>query len=248
MTELAKYDQPQPAGSLSVALDSEASRSLWLWCDNVSKSSLVPDSLRGKTADVFLTIMTGLDFGFKPTQAFNLIYIVKGKPSLSAEGMRAQLIANGHGFRIVEATAEKAVVEGCRKGSDVWHRAEFTRVQAKNAKLSGANWDAYPDDMLIARASTRLCKRFFPDVTNGLPSAEELFDEMASSPDRPSLAAVAADRGKTQAAPEPATADPDVMRAEIAAIEAEHAADAVVVEDPPDNVMWPEVVAPGSAR
>jgi hypothetical protein len=232
MTELEQYDQAQqPTGSLAVAMDAEASRALWVWSDNVSKSALVPDSLRGKPADVFLTVMTGLDFGFKPTQAFNLVYIVKGRPSLSAEGMRALLISKGHDFRIVEASATKAVVEGRRRGTEEWNRAEFTIEQSKKAGLSGANWTNYTEDMLLARASTRLCKRFFPDVTNGLPSAEELFDEMHTAQDRPSLGEVAAGRDK-QPEPEQPAADPEALRAEVAAIEAEHAAPAAAESYP----------------
>lgn len=218
MTELAKYDEPQPSGSLSIALDGAAISALGKFSDIVCKAGTCPEALRGKPNDVFLTIMTGLDFGFKPTQAFNLVYIVKGRASLSAEGMRSLLFQLGHDFVVVESSATKCVVQGRRKGSDVWHEASFTREQAKQAKLNGANWDGYPEDMLFARATTRLCKRFFPDVTNGLPSSEELYDEQRHAQQRPTLAAVAADRDKT--AEQPAT-DPAALRDEVLAIEAE---------------------------
>lgn len=220
MTELAKYDQATPSGSLAIALDGVAISALGKFSDIVCKAGTCPESLRGKPNDVFLTIMTGLDFGFKPTQAFNLVYIVKGRPSLSAEGMRARLFQLGHEFEVVESSAEKCVVRGRRLGRTNWHESEFTAEQAKRAKLSGANWDSYREDMLFARATTRLCRRYFPDVTNGLPSSEELFDEQRAGQDRPSLAEVAASRDKQNAAAD--AADPVATRAAVLEIEAEH--------------------------
>jgi hypothetical protein len=228
VTELAKYDDYQTeGGSLAVALNDQASSALWKWSDVVCKSGLVPESLRGKANDVFLTVMTGLDFGFKPTQAFNLVYIVKGRPSLSAEGMRARLFQLGHEFEVVESSADKCVVRGRRAGAEKWHEAEFTGEQAKKAGLSGQNWTAYREDMLFARATTRLCKRYFPDVTNGLPSSEELFDLPVERRERPTLAAVATERGGE---PEQPATDPEALRAQVLEIEAEHTANG---EEPP---------------
>lgn len=152
------------------------------WSKAIAVGSVIPDALRGKPADVLITVLHGLDLGLRPMQALNLVYVVKGRPSLSAEGMRALLQRDGHEFETVESSDTKAVVRGRRKGTEKWHEASFTIEQAKKAKLAGDNWEKYAEDMLFARATSRLCKRHFSDVTGGLPSVEELTDSAPAAP------------------------------------------------------------------
>lgn len=219
MSEIVKYEE-QNGGSLAI-ITSGGGPQLQDWCKVIATSSVVPDALRGKPADIFVTVMHGLDLGLKPMQAMNLVYVVKGRPSLSAEGMRARLFTLGHDFEVVELTDTACTVRGKRRGQDEWKSASFTYDQARKAKLSGANWDAYREDMLLARATTRLCKRYFPDATNGLPSYEEVLDMDQPAQPRPSLAEVAADRQTgeiQQQAPEP---DDAAMAAEVLQIEQE---------------------------
>jgi len=162
-------------------------------------SELLPDGLRNKPANVFMALMQGLDLGLRPMQALNLIDVIKGKPAMSAQGMRAQIHAAGHRVRITEWTEERCVILGHRKDwpDDEWVEASFTIEQAKQAGLTGGdNWKKYPADMLLARATTRLAKAYFSDVTNGLSSVEELLD--VAPVDRPqALATVAAQRDTT---------------------------------------------------
>lgn len=164
------------------------------WSKTIAVGSVIPDALRGKPADVFITVMHGLDLGFRPMQALNLVYVVKGRPSLSGEGMRTLILQAGHELDII-ADETKATIRARRKGSDRWVEASFTIEQAKKAGLSGANWTSYTEDMLVARASTRLGRRYFPDVTNGLPGLEDLMDVEQTAPPV-SLAQAAAERQK----------------------------------------------------
>lgn len=48
-------------------------------------SSLVPQSLRGKPADVFLVLLTGRDVGIPVTAALRKVYVVDGQPSLAPQ-------------------------------------------------------------------------------------------------------------------------------------------------------------------
>ena len=53
-----------------------------------AQSTLMPREI--KTApDIFVTIAAGRDFGWSPMQSLRGIYVVKGKPSLSADAMVA---------------------------------------------------------------------------------------------------------------------------------------------------------------
>lgn len=171
----------------------------------IAISDLLPDGLKGKPQNVLMALMQGLDLGLRPMQALNLIDVIKGKPAMSAQGMRAQILAAGHRFRIVEHTDTKCTVAAHRSdwADDEWPEVSFTIEQAKQAGLAGGdNWKKYPADMLLARATTRMAKAYFSDVTNGLNSVEELLDITPSSGPRPSLGEVAAQRD-AQPAEEP---------------------------------------------
>lgn len=233
MTELAHYE-PNTTGSVAIITGGQMDDFV-NFAKTLAMSNLLPDALRGKAADVFMALMEGLDLGLRPMQALNLIDVIKGKPALKAEGKRALLQRDGHGFRIVEWSDEKCVVEGCRKGETEWHQASFTKEQAKKAGLTGDNWSKYPADMLLARATSRLCKAYFADVTNGLATSEEVIDETP----RPSLGQVAAERETPAVLVQP----PDEQAAAVRDLAAEFGqpepeADVVanaevVVEDPP---------------
>lgn len=187
-------------------------------------SDLLPPGLAGKPANVFLALMQGLDLGLRPMQSMNLIDVIKGKPCMNAQGMRGLIIAAGHELNIAEWTDEKCVIEGRRASSTAWREASFTIEQAQKAGLAGDNWKKYPADMLLARATSRLAKAYFADVTNGLSTIEELID-VADGPSVVSPFAVS-------------TVDPEqpvdaaVLAAEVADIEA-GIVDVEVVEDEP---------------
>lgn len=253
MTEIETFD---PTRGSMAAITGGHLLAFQDWAKVVAVGSTIPDALRGKPADVFVTVMHGLDLGLRPMQALNLVYVVKGRPSLSAEGMRSLILDAGHELQ-VEADEKKATVRARRAGTDTWVEASFTIEQAKKAKLGGANWDAYPEDMLVARATSRLAKRYFPDVTNGLASTEELIDGAEIS--KPTLAQAAAAReGKTTA---PATiidgevvddaAEAARLRQEVLAIDAEANGTASNADEPLDETTlpgadWPKVAQPGS--
>jgi hypothetical protein len=91
------------------------------------------------------------------------------------------VLAAGHEIEIVESTAAKATVVGRRAGSDSTSPPfTWTLDRARRARLAGKdNWVKYPEAMLLARASTDLCRAVFPDVIAGLASTEEWTDEIA---------------------------------------------------------------------
>lgn len=75
----------------------------------------------------------------------------------------------------------------------------FTMDDAKRAKLSGDNWQKYPQAMLYARALSKGARMFCPDVFGGAVYAE---GEIA-------------DDGRVPEAPEPVAAAGDAMAVEI---------------------------------
>src|SRR5262249_10937939 len=105
---------------------------------------------------------------------------IDGKPTMSAEAMRALILAAGHEIYPEEATNTRAVMVGRRSDSKQTIRKTWTMDDAKRARLSGRpNYQAYPRQMLVARATAELAREVFPDVIHGMLATEEIDPETA---------------------------------------------------------------------
>lgn len=142
----------------------------------LSRSGLLPGPLRGKPDDVLVIMMAGRDLGLSPMQALRSIYVVEGRPSLSAELMRALCLTRPdvcQTFRLVESTPERCTYEAMRRGDREPTSVTWTTADAARAGLSGTNWKRYPAAMLRARASADIARAVFPDIVAGLVATEE---------------------------------------------------------------------------
>lgn len=182
--------------------------------DRIADTEFVPRALRNRPAAVLAALLTAADLGLPVTTGLRSISVIDGKPSLSAEVMRALVLAAGHSLEIVESTPTRCEMRARRAGDDEWsrpvvwdlERAEVAGLAAKE------NWRKYPTSMLLARCSTDICRALFPDVIAGLPGAEEVEDYGDAGPGglshpAPSIdvsSAPAADSGAAALAPPPA--------------------------------------------
>ncbi|ROZ88981.1 hypothetical protein [Gordonia sp. OPL2] len=140
---------------------------------HLASTDFVPDGLRGKPEAVAAAMLKGAELGIDPLDALQNIHVVKGKVGFSAEFMRRRIIEAGHEIRFKESTDTRCVVEGRRRGEEAWERVTFT---ADNAKTAQIDIRSYPADKLVARASSRLCRRVFPDVLGGSLIIEDVLD------------------------------------------------------------------------
>ncbi len=148
----------------------------------ISQSDMVPKQIQGNTPATAARILYGREVGLGPMNALTQLHNVEGRVGMSAEAMRALVLQHGHDIGIPESTSAKVTVTGRRKGSDIWSAVTWTLDDAKRAKLSGKfNWQAYPRQMLLARATAELCRMIFPDVIHGLAATEE-FDDVIVVP------------------------------------------------------------------
>jgi hypothetical protein len=142
----------------------------------LARTSFVPAGMTGKPAEVAACMMKGYELGMDPLDALANMFVVKGKVGFYAEFMRRRIIKAGHEFYVTEATDSRAVVKGRRRdsgGDAEWQQASFTAEQAKKA---GIDLGGYPADKLVARATSRLCRRAFPDVLSGAEIVEDILD------------------------------------------------------------------------
>jgi len=200
MTALVPYQQQS---SLELA------GSAWQLAEKIARTEFVPAALRGKPEAVLACILTGHEAGVSPMQALAKIHVIEGRPAMSAELMRALVFAAGHEINVDELTTTRAVVSGRRAGSDRVTRIEWTMEDAKRAQLDGKqNWRKTPRAMLIARATSELCRTIFPDVLAGISyTPEELedgvldeVDPVAATAAPPKRATAKAKRAATTAA------------------------------------------------
>jgi hypothetical protein len=71
----------------------------------------------------------------------------------------------GHSIVVKQCDASKCIIEGKRCDTGDTFSAQFTIEDAAKAGLtSRSNWKSYAEDMLYARAMSRLARRLFPDV------------------------------------------------------------------------------------
>lgn len=143
----------------------------------IAGTDFVPDGLRGKPGQVAAAILHGRELGLPPMTALASTHVIKGKPAISAEAMRALVLQAGHQLAIVESTTARCTIRGRRADVDEWTTVTWTMDDARQAGLLNNNqWKTYPRQMLTARASVELARMIFADVIHGMRAIEEMDD------------------------------------------------------------------------
>jgi 5'-3' exonuclease len=125
---------------------------------------------------VFTIIVKARELGLKVTTALDGFHVIEGKPSPSADMMRA--LAERHPdceyFMLVESTPEQATWETKHRRHPKPTRYTYTIAEARQAGLSGGNWAKRPRDMVTKTAASKLARLVYPGATVGLYCPEEL--------------------------------------------------------------------------
>jgi len=82
----------------------------------IAETDFAPRALRGNPNAVLACILTGQELGIGGMKALQSIHIIEGRPTLSAELMRALVFAAGHRLDITESTNEQVTLYGRRRG------------------------------------------------------------------------------------------------------------------------------------
>jgi hypothetical protein len=234
----------------------------WRLANALSQSSLLPDALRNKTADVLTIVLYGQDLGFSPMQAIQAIYVVKGKPFLSGQTWIALARQRGHHNAFVackhctappeqhdetdghryeaDHDATRCSFTVIRGDTGARHTETFTVEDAKTAKLlSNDNYTKYPKRMMLWRAATDTMRVICPEIAMGF-SVEGEFP--APEIEEPETALALAVDARTEPATEPDevhdadVVDDEELRQEVLNIAAEHGQ---------GDAAWPPVAQPG---
>ena len=133
-----------------------------------------------KPEEAAMLILTGAELGLSPMLALRGIYVVSGKPVLSADLMVAVIRRSGQceSWRVVESTGDRCTITTRRRGESHDATRTWTMADAKRAGVTGKSvWAQYPAAMLRHRCAADLAREVYPDVLMGLYDPEELGGE-----------------------------------------------------------------------
>lgn len=170
-------EQPPMDRATALMEWANAARQAGLIADSLSRTSFVPASLRGKTADITAAILAGQELGLQPMATLRSMDVIQGTPALRAHAMRGLVQSHGHEVELVESTPQICVMRGRRKGAERWQEVTWTVERARELGLLGKDqWKKQPQTMLIARATGEICRLVASDVLYAMPYASEELD------------------------------------------------------------------------
>lgn len=123
-------------------------------------------------------VLAGRELGFGPVASMSGVYIVKGRPTFSANLMAAAVQNSGRfRFRVRKHTNECCEIEfqeRCEQpdGRWAWEPVGVSTFDHKDAQAGGLpsqndNYRKFPRNMLYARAMSNGCKWYCPSVFAG---------------------------------------------------------------------------------
>lgn len=130
-----------------------------------------------RAEEAVVLLLTGRELGLSPMQSLRGIYVVGGKPVLSADLMVAVVRRSGlcRSWRVLKSTAAECTIETQREGETEVARKTWTAEDAKRAGLLGkGTWAQYPAQMLRHRVAADLAREVYPDVILGLYTDDEI--------------------------------------------------------------------------
>lgn len=129
----------------------------------MAKSGFFTDSR--DAAQALVKILAGQELGFGPFASMNGVYIIQGRPSLSANLIASSVKKSGrYDYRVIENTEKTCSIKFLQNGEEIGV-STFTFEDAKKAGTK--NLDKFPRNMLFARAMSNGARWYCPDVFNG---------------------------------------------------------------------------------
>lgn len=159
MGDLARLPQATVNGGITIRDINDLTRLSQV----LAQSNYFQDARDASQAAV--KVLCGLEMGIPAIAALAGVYIVKGKPMISANLMAAAVKRSGkYNYRVMQHSSEICEI-AFFEGKDEIGRSVFTADDAKRAGTQ--NMDKYSKNMLFARALSNGVKWHCPDVFLG---------------------------------------------------------------------------------
>lgn len=172
-TALATIETGRNVDTFALAVEA------WPLAERLAKSpEFVPKGMMNRPEAVLAVMLRGAELGVSPMVALAQMHVIDGRVGLSAELLRAIVLAAGHELYPQDVTNTRVTMCARRKGTTGDPiKVTWTEDDAKKAGLIGKdNWRKYQRQMLTARATAEIVRLVFPDVVGGLQAVEELWD------------------------------------------------------------------------
>jgi hypothetical protein len=133
---------------------------------------------RGDAMGATAAILKGAEVGLTPVTSLGAFDLIQGTPAPKAITLRALVQAHGHSVWIEHSTDTECVAKARRQGESVVHESKWTMKRAQQMSLANKpNWKNQPAAMLMARATSEVCRLVAADVILGIGySSEEVQD------------------------------------------------------------------------
>lgn len=212
---------------------------------NLALAESLPRPLRGKPSDVLAIVLYGQELGLAPMQAIQAIYIVEGRPQLAAQTWIALARRAGHKVRVSDVVPGQKVTVTVTRHDDPDYPHPFTatieqavqagkvqivdgKVRARSKEGKVLPWEAYTDQLLLARAASNALRFAAPEIALGFYSEGDFEEEVVTPEPIATVPPINAETVEDEAidaeiveeTPE-AEPDADALRDELAAAEAE---------------------------
>lgn len=149
------------------------------YCEVLSAANMLPESYSGNPGNVLVALELGSALGLQPVVAMMELYVVKGRPCMSAKLMNALIRKAGHRIAISSDANRATVTIFRRDDPENPVTTSFTTDQAQKAGLMGKDtWKYYTTTMLINRALSACARLAVPELLLGIGhTPDELGDD-----------------------------------------------------------------------
>ena len=192
-----------------VAAPAAAEVDLFRLGDVLAQSGYFQDARQA--AQAIVKVMAGRELGFGPIASMTGIHIIQGRPAIGADLMAKAVKRSGrYNYRVTELTDEACSIEFFEKAAEAWQPigvSRFTKQDATKAKTK--NLDAFPRNMLFARAMSNGVKWYCPDALGLTTYTPEELEGIEAAPVQQSAPAAQSEPAISQTTfPEPETTTP----------------------------------------
>lgn len=148
---------------------------------NLAKARIaIPRMYRDNSSDLLALMQVAISLDIElPVAWDNIHFNEEGVGGMRARLMHALVIRAGHQLTPVHVDEKLVRMHLQRTDGGVSGSAKWSRAEAVGAHLfdkTRSPWQPYPVDMLWARCTSRVCRRYAPDVILGFYEIGELDD------------------------------------------------------------------------
>lgn len=153
--------------------------------DQISHSKIIPQHYRGNPSDCFVAIVQAKEMGINPFSFMRGSYVVHGQLGLYGKFIISLLNESNKikgSLRWEFKNGENGLPYRCEcfatlpDGSEVSYHLTWNDVTA-NKWESNPKWRSMPKKMFMYRTASWLADTYFPEVINGMQSAESIEDD-----------------------------------------------------------------------